>query len=322
MWRHLFLLFVMLGLAAQPVIVSAADKKPAKRVVHKYKASKVKASRSSNSQLKKVTYNPGSLEADGSNIAILQLASSKALIVNQLTGEKLYSKGEDELAPIASLTKLMTAMVVLDSKLPMDEVITINEEDIDTLKNTHSRLRLGTELTRGELLQLAIMASENRAASALGRSYPGGLPAFLNAMHAKAAMLGMTNTRFEDATGLNSANVSTAADLVRMVQAAYEYPEIRNLSTTPSHQVSIFGSKAPINYVNTNILVRKSDWIIGLSKTGFINEAGRCLVMQAEIAGQPMIIVLLNSLGKSSRIGDANRIRKWIESSSAFKNMS
>lgn len=322
MWRHLFLLFVMLGLAAQPVIVSAADKKPAKRVVHKYKASKVKASRSSNSQLKKVTYNPGSLEADGSNIAILQLASSKALIVNQLTGEKLYSKGEDELAPIASLTKLMTAMVVLDSKLPMDEVITINEEDIDTLKNTHSRLRLGTELTRGELLQLAIMASENRAASALGRSYPGGLPAFLNAMDAKAAMLGMTNTRFEDATGLNSANVSTAADLVRMVQAAYEYPEIRNLSTTPSHQVSIFGSKAPINYVNTNILVRKSDWIIGLSKTGFINEAGRCLVMQAEIAGQPMIIVLLNSLGKSSRIGDANRIRKWIESSSAFKNMS
>jgi serine-type D-Ala-D-Ala endopeptidase (penicillin-binding protein 7) len=322
MWRHLFLLFVMLGLAAQPVIVSAADKKPAKHVVHKYKASKVKASRSSNSQLKKVTYNPGSLEADGSNIAILQLASSKALIVNQLTGEKLYSKGEDELAPIASLTKLMTAMVVLDAQLPMDEVITINEEDIDTLKNTHSRLRLGTELTRGELLQLAIMASENRAASALGRSYPGGLPAFLNAMHAKAAMLGMTHTHFEDSTGLNSANVSTAADLVRMVQAAYEYPEIRNLSTTPSHQVSIFGSKTPINYVNTNILVRKSDWIIGLSKTGFINEAGRCLVMQAEIAGQPMIIVLLNSLGKSSRIGDANRIRKWIESSSAFKNMS
>ncbi|HZV62578.1 MAG TPA: D-alanyl-D-alanine endopeptidase [Methylophilaceae bacterium] len=323
MWRNVFLLFVMLGLVIQPVVVSAADKKPAKRVVHKYKASKAKVSRVSKAQVKKVNYAPGGVEDDNnSNIAILQLASSKALIVNQVTGEKIYSKDEDELAPIASLTKLMTAMVVLDAKLPLDEVITISQDDVDTLKNTHSRLRVGTELTRAELLQLAIMASENRAASALGRTYPGGLPAFLNAMHAKAAMLGMTNTHFSDATGLNSANVSTAADLVKMVQAAYEYPEIRNVSTAPSHRVPVFGSSKPINYVNTNALVRKSDWIIGLSKTGFINEAGRCLVMQAEIAGQPMIIVLLNSWGKYSRIGDANRIRRWIESSSSFKNMS
>jgi len=324
MLRYLFLLFVTLGLVMQPVVVAAADKKPAKRVVHKYKASKAKIARASKAELKKVNYNPGGLENDStdSNIAILQLASSKALIVNQLTGEKIYSKGEEELAPIASLTKLMTAMVVLDARLPMDEIITINSEDVDTLKNTHSRLRIGTQLTRAELLQLAIMASENRAASALGRSYPGGLSAFINAMHAKATMLGMTHTQFLDATGLNSGNVSTAADLVRMVQAAYEYPEIREASTAPSHQVPVFGSSKQINYVNTNALVRKSDWIIGLSKTGFINEAGRCLVMQAEIAGQPMIIVLLNSWGKYSRIGDANRIRKWIESSTSFKNMS
>jgi D-alanyl-D-alanine endopeptidase (penicillin-binding protein 7) len=324
MLRYLFLLFVTLGLVMQPVVVSAADKKPTKRVVHKYKTSKAKVSRASKAELKKVNYHQDSLENEDSdtNIAILQLASSKALIVNQLTGEKIYSKGEDELAPIASLTKLMTAMVVLDARLPMDEIITINREDIDTLKNTHSRLRIGTQLTRAELLQLAIMASENRAASALGRSYPGGLPAFINAMHAKATMLGMTHTQFMDATGLNSGNVSTAADLVRMVQAAYEYPEIRDASTAPSHQVPVLGSSKQINYVNTNALVRKSDWIIGLSKTGFINEAGRCLVMQAEIAGQPMIIVLLNSWGKYSRIGDANRIRKWIESSTSFKNMS
>ena len=325
MLRYLFLLFVTLGLVIQPVVVSAADKKPAKRVVHKYKASKAKVARASKpAELKKVNYSPDGLENEDAdaNIAILQLASSKAMIVNQLTGEKIYSKGEDELAPIASLTKLMTAMVVLDARLPMDEMITINKEDLDTLKNTHSRLRIGTQLTRAELLQLAIMASENRAASALGRSYPGGLPAFINAMHAKATMLGMTHTHFADATGLNSGNVSTAADLVKMVQAAYEYPEIRDASTAPSHQVPVFGSSKQINYVNTNALVRKSDWIIGLSKTGFINEAGRCLVMQAEIAGQPMIIVLLNSWGKYSRIGDANRIRKWIESSTSFKNMS
>ena len=147
------------------------------------------------------------------------------------------------------------------------------------------------------------------------------MPVFLNAMRAKATMLGMTHSQFYDATGLNSANVSTAEDLVKMVRAAYEYPEIRNVTTTASHEVPVYGTSKPINYLNTNVLVRNSDWIIGLSKTGFINEAGRCLVMQAEIAGQPLIIVLLDSWGKYSRIGDANRIRKWIESSNPFRNM-
>jgi D-alanyl-D-alanine endopeptidase (penicillin-binding protein 7) len=209
----------------------------------------------------------------------------------------------------------MTAMVLLDANLPMDEHLTISNADIDFLKNTTSRLRVGTQLTRGELLQLALMSSENRAASALGRYYPGGLEVFIAAMNVKALELGMVNTHFTDPTGLDSENISTAEDLVKMVRAAYQYPEIRRVSTSTSQEVQISGLKRPLNFINTNVLVRKSDWVIGLSKTGFINEAGRCLVMQAEIAGQPLIIVLLDSYGKYSRIGDANRIRKWIESS-------
>ena len=309
MLRNALLVFFTLGLVMQPTFVSAADKKPVKRVVSKHKHSVMR--------LEKVNYKRDPAES----IGILKLASSKALIVNQETGEVLYGKSVDEPTPIASVTKLMTAMVVLDAKLPMDEAITITDEDVDTLKGTHSRLRIGTQLTRAELLQIALMASENRAASALGRTYPGGMPAFLNAMRAKATMLGMAHTQFYDATGLNSANVSTAEDLVKMVRAAYEYPEIRNVTTTASHEVPVYGASKPVNYLNTNVLVRNSDWIIGLSKTGFINEAGRCLVMQAEIAGQPLIIVLLDSWGKYSRIGDANRIRKWIETSNPFRNM-
>jgi D-alanyl-D-alanine endopeptidase (penicillin-binding protein 7) len=248
-----------------------------------------------------------------------KLASSKALIVNQETGEILYAKNVDQQTPIASVTKLMTAMVMLDANLPMDEFLTINESDIDLLKGTSSRLRMGTVLSRAELLQLAIMSSENRAASALGRNYPGGVNAFVNAMNVKAHMLGMTHSHFADPTGLNSDNYSTAQDLVRMVRAAYQYPQIRQVSTTASQQVAINGLRNPMNFMNTNVLVRNSDWVIGLSKTGYISEAGRCLVMQAEIGGQPMIIVLLDSEGKNSRIGDAQRIRKWIESSNGMK---
>jgi D-alanyl-D-alanine endopeptidase (penicillin-binding protein 7) len=243
----------------------------------------------------------------------LRLASAKALVVNQLTGETIFAKNTDLPAPIASVTKLMTAMVMLDANLPMDELLTISNEDVDYLKHTHSRLSVGTELTRGELLQLALMASENRAASALGRNYPGGITAFVRAMNVKAEMLGMRASRFVDSTGLDSNNVSTAEDLAKMVSAAYQYPQIRQVSTTPSQEITLYGRRNPLNFVNTNALVRGGKWVIGLSKTGFINEAGRCLVMQAEISGQPMIIVLLNSEGKLSRIGDANRIRKWIE---------
>jgi len=222
-------------------------------------------------------------------------------------------KNTSQSTPIASVTKLMTAMVMLDAHLPMDDLLFIGDEDVDYLKRTHSRLNVGTQLTRGELLQLALMSSENRAASALARNYPGGIGVFMAAMNRKAEVLGMKSTHFYDATGLDSNNVSTAEDLVKMVNAAYHYPEIRQVTTTASQEITLYGRENPINFVNTNSLVRGSDWVIGLSKTGFINEAGRCLVMQAEISGQPMIIVLLDSAGKQSRIGDANRIRKWIE---------
>jgi D-alanyl-D-alanine endopeptidase (penicillin-binding protein 7) len=244
----------------------------------------------------------------------LELASSKALVINQLTGETIYAKNTNVVTPIASVTKLMTAMVTLDAHLPMDDILFIGEDDVDYLKGTSSRLAVGSALTRAELLQLALMSSENRAAAALGRNYPGGIHAFITAMNLKAAMLGMKDTHFVDATGLDSSNVSTADDLFKMVNAAHQYPEIRQITTTASQEVQIYGHRYPTNFVNTNALVRSdSNWVIGLSKTGFINEAGRCLVMQAEITGQPVIIVLLDSVGKFTRIGDANRIRKWLE---------
>jgi serine-type D-Ala-D-Ala endopeptidase (penicillin-binding protein 7) len=248
---------------------------------------------------------------DGSSA--LQLASSKALILNQNTGEVVYAKNTNLSTPIASITKLMTAMVMLDANLPLDEKIEVTEEDVDYLKGSSSRLPIGSVLSRGDMLHIALMASENRAASAIGRNYPGGLAAFVAAMNAKAQSLGMKNSHFVDSTGLESENVSTAEDLVKMVQAAYVYPEIRLATTSPSHDVYISDREYPTSFKNTNGLVRKGEWDIGLSKTGYISEAGRCLVMQAKIAGEPMILVLLDSNGKLTRIGDANRIRKWVE---------
>lgn len=255
--------------------------------------------------------------------APLKLKSSKAIVINQLTGETIYEKNKSIVTPIASVTKLMTAMVALDAHLPMSDYLTISQQDIDSLKGSSSRLRVGTKLTRGELLQLALMSSENRAASALSRYYPGGKQAFIDAMNTKAAMLGMRRAHFVDPTGLNSRNVATASDLVTMVNAAYQYEEIRNITTTASQAVIVKGRSRPLKYVNTNALVRgNSKWDIGLSKTGYISEAGRCLVMQAEIAGEPMIIVLLDSNGKNTRLGDANRIRKWFELSQAQRSAS
>ncbi len=248
---------------------------------------------------------------DGSGV--LQLASSKALIINQNTGEVVYAKNTNSPSPIASITKLMTAMVMLDAKQSLDETIYVSDEDVDYVKGTRSRLFVGAGLTRGDMLQLALMSSENRAASSLASNYPGGHPSFVKAMNTKALALGLANTRFVDPTGLESENVSTAEDLAKMVQAAYQYQEIRMATTSPSHEVYIGERVNPTNFVNTNGLVRGGEWEIGLSKTGFINEAGRCLVMQAKIAGEPMIIVLLDSYGKLTRIGDANRIRKWME---------
>jgi len=251
-------------------------------------------------------------DADEVRVARLKLESNAALVLDQQSGEILYGKNAQTVAPIASITKLMTAMVVLDANLDPDEKILITQDDIDLLRGSHSRLRVGAVLTRDELLRLALMASENRAASALGRSYPGELGAFVRAMNLKAQLLGMTGSHFADSTGLSSTNVSTAEDLATLVRAAHRYPLIREYTTSTGYAVHL-GGRRPVAFHNTNRLVGSGAWDIGLSKTGFINEAGRCLVMQATLAGRAVIIVLLDSWGKYSRIGDANRIRKWLE---------
>lgn len=243
--------------------------------------------------------------------ASLGLQSSAVLVMDQVSGSVLYEKNSHAVLPIASITKLMTAMVTLDAQPNLYEVMTISDEDVDVLKGTRSRLKVGTSLTKEEMLRLALMSSENRAAASLSRYYPGGRPAFVAAMNRKAQALGLTDTRFEDSTGLTSANVSSAHDLVKMVAAAHQYPLIREFSTSTGYDVMVDGRVQ--SYHNTNALVSSSAWDIGLSKTGFINEAGKCLVMQAWFNQKPMIIVLLDSWGKMTRIGDANRIKKWVE---------
>ncbi len=241
-----------------------------------------------------------------------KLGSAMALIYDEQGQRPLYTKNADAVVPIASITKLMTAMVVLDANLPLDEPISIEAEDRDHLKGTRSRMRNGMTLTRGELLKLALMASENRAAAALARTYPGGTQVVLAMMNAKARELGMNSTQFLDPTGLHSDNVSTAQDLVKMVMAAQNYELIRQYTTSQSHVVNVDGRRS-LRFVNTNPLVRNASWDIGLSKTGYISEAGRCLVMQAKIMQRPMVIVLLDSWGKRTRVGDAVRIKNWME---------
>jgi D-alanyl-D-alanine endopeptidase (penicillin-binding protein 7) len=243
--------------------------------------------------------------------------SSGVLVLDPTTGETLYAKNADQQAPIASITKLMTAMVVLDAKLPLDEAIEITDEDVDHVKNTTSRLPVGSYFRRDDLLRLALMASENRAAAALGHSYPGGIEAFVAAMNEKAQVLGLTQTHYVDSSGLSPENVSSPADLGKLVAAASQYELIREYTTTPAVTVQLPNSKRKLSFINTNGLVRHSDWKIGLSKTGYINEAGKCLVMQAMIANQPIVIVLLDSWGRLTRIADANRIRHWLEKNSS-----
>ena len=241
----------------------------------------------------------------------LDLRSSVALVTDQRTGEVLLSKNPDAVLPIASITKVMTSLVVLDAQLPLAEAVEISAEDIDTEKGSRSRLRPGTRLTRAELLQLALMSSENRAAHALARHYPGGMPAFVAAMNAKARQLGMTASRFSDPTGLSDRNVSNAHDLARMLRAAYDYPLVRQFSTAP--ELTVDAGYRMISFRNTNRLIDHSSWSIGLQKTGYIAEAGRCLVMQANIESRPVLMVLLDSAGRYSRFGDAQRIRDWLE---------
>jgi D-alanyl-D-alanine endopeptidase (penicillin-binding protein 7) len=248
-----------------------------------------------------------------------QVRSHIALIFDEQTQRPLFNKNAEMVAPIASITKLMTAMVVLDAQLPMDEAVSVTEDDSGTRKRARSRLRIGMTFTRGELLKMALMASENRAALALAKSYPGGTTAAVAAMNAKAYSLGMHNTRFYDPTGLSHENVSTAYDLAKMVIAARHYDLIQQYSTAAAFHVDGMDGRA-LRFSNTNPLVRSASWDIGVSKTGFISEAGLCLVMEATISQRPVVIVLLNSWGKRTRIGDANRIRKWMESAYAHEH--
>ncbi|PXW98610.1 murein-DD-endopeptidase [Sphaerotilus hippei] len=242
----------------------------------------------------------------------LDLKSSVALVMDQDTSEVLFAKNSQAVLPIASLTKMMTGLVVVEARQPLHEVLEVTEDDIDTERNSSSRLAVGTQLSREEMLHLALMSSENRAAHALGRHYPGGLTAFVAAMNRKASQLGMNDTRYVDPTGLSSRNQSSASDLARLVKAAYQQPLLREFSTSTELAVSV--GKRTLQYHNTNRLVQSPSWDIGLQKTGYIIEAGRCLVMQAQLAGRKLIMVFLDSTGKYSRLGDAERVRQWVES--------
>jgi D-alanyl-D-alanine endopeptidase (penicillin-binding protein 7) len=243
------------------------------------------------------------------------LRSASALVLDA-QGNVIYGKDVDTIRPIASITKLMTAMVILDSGLDLEEPITVTRADRDLVRMTGSRLDYGATLTRREMILLAVMSSENRAASALGRHYPGGLERFVDHMNRKARGLGMQHTRFADPAGLRSENVSTASDLAVMISAADQYPLIREASTTTRMDVRPFRDRGPLTYGNTNRLLKNPTWDIELSKTGYLNEAGRCLVMQARIEGEDVSIVLLNSFGKLTPFGDSNRLRKWLLASS------
>lgn len=242
----------------------------------------------------------------------LDLHSSVALVVDQDTHEILYRKNDQAVLPIASLTKLMTGLVIAEANLPMDEPIRITQADVDTEKGSSSRLAVGTVLSRGELMHLSLMSSENRAANALGRTYPGGLAAFVDKMNQRAGSLGMKDTRYVEPTGLSSRNQSSAMDLAVLVAAAYKEPMLRELSTSHGREVEV--GRRTLQYNNTNRLVKNPAWDIGLQKTGYISEAGRCLVMQTQVSGRKLIMVFLDSAGKLSRLGDAERVRHWIES--------
>ena len=318
---------------AQPVAKQASAKKVAQkgkaaaraskaastRVVKKSSTAVVRAGRSSSTRVvrgnRKLDPALASAVDQWQSHDHLAVSSGSALVIAQDGGEALYEKNARVVVPIASITKVMTAMVVLDSMPNLQAPIAITDDDVDYLKGSRSRLQVGAVLTREMALLLALMSSENRAAHALARHYPGGMPAFLSAMNRKAASLGMTRTHFDDPTGLTSTNVSTAHDLARMVAAAHRYPLIREFSTTSGVTAEVKGRD--LEYRNTNQLVKSPTWEIGLSKTGYIQEAGKCLVMQARVADRPVVIVLLDSSGKQTRIGDANRIKRWMESASA-----
>ena len=321
---NLSLIAVVASFAALPAQATTTKKKAAsakeavvKRSAVKPAAVKAKAVRKSVVLKPVVAQKPsyGQLAGLHGMHDELALKSSVAFVMDQDTKEVLLRKNELAVLPIASITKLMTGLLISEAKLPMDEMITITQNDVDTEKGSSSRLRVGTELSRGELLHLALMSSENRAAHALGRTYPGGLDYFVTLMNQKAKMIGMSDTRYVEPTGLSSKNQSSARDLATLVNVAHGDPLLRELSTSVEYEVDV-GNRT-LQYKNTNRLVKNPDWDIGLQKTGYIVEAGQCLVMQARVAGRKLIMVFLDSTGKLSRIADAERVKRWVENSSA-----
>jgi D-alanyl-D-alanine endopeptidase (penicillin-binding protein 7) len=320
--------------AAQASTSSAAPKQPAKQAqaptpkqakpaskpqqtkAQQKKTQQVKKKSQQTKKVARTPRNPNDRMSAGSKLGLqsamteASLKSSSVLVVDQISGEILFEKNPDSVLPIASITKLMTALVVAEADLPMSEMLRITQEDADLEKGVGSRLRVGTQLTRGELMHLALMSSENRAAHALGRAYPGGMDAFVVAMNIKARQLGMSATQFTEPTGLNAGNISSPRDLVRLVEEAYLVPLIREYSTAQNLMVRV-GSRSQ-QFRNSNALVRTEAWELGLSKTGFIREAGRCLVMQAEVERRPVILVMLDAPGTQHRLRDAEMIRRWL----------
>ncbi len=310
--RRISIMLVCLFLSSGSFALTVDDPAGAAPLKQSYTQRSHRPSYSARERTRPIYRRPKHETLQSKQIGKLRLASASALVIDQADGAMLYAKNIGTRQPIASITKLMTAMVVLDTQQPLDEKISVTDDDVDHIKFSTSRLTVGSVLTRFELLQLALMSSENRAAAALARNYPGGTPAFVEAMNAKAKMIGMDNSTFADASGLDQRNTSTASDLARMVGAAYGYDVIRQVSTTSSYIVETDNYR-PTQYRNTNALVSNKDWDIGLSKTGFIREAGHCLVMQAQISTRNLIIILLDGQGKMTRVGDANRIKKWLE---------
>ena len=318
---------LLLAISAVPTAVSAqskttaAKKRPAVTASKTVKKSKVIAQKTDKKRVRVVAQKAVPMRASYGQMAGLQavddpldLRSSVALVIDQDTREVLFRKNDHAVLPIASLTKLMTGLVISDARLPMSEMIAITQADVDTEKGSSSRLAVGTVLSRGDLLHLALMSSENRAAHALGRTFPGGLDVFVSRMNARAQALGMVDTRYVEPTGLSSRNQSSANDLAVLVGAAYKEPVLRELSTSHGREIEV--GRRTLQYNNTNRLVKSADWDIGLQKTGYISEAGQCLVMQAQVAGRKLIMVFLDSAGKLSRIADAERVRRWVEKSS------
>ena len=329
-WAHglttALMAVVLLAVSTMPTTVLAQNKKEAdkkrpvaiaKKAAHKSQPGATKAKKRvavSAQKIGAVRASYGQMAGLHASSDPLDLRSSVALVIDQDTREVLFRKNNNAVLPIASLTKLMTGLVISEAQLPMSEMIAITQADVDTEKGSSSRLAVGTVLSRGDLLHLAMMSSENRAAHALGRTFPGGVDTFVSRMNARAQALGMSDTRYVEPTGLSSRNQSSANDLAVLVGAAYKEPVLRELSTSHGREIEV--GRRTLQYNNTNRLVKSSQWDIGLQKTGYISEAGQCLVMQAQVAGRKLIMVFLDSTGKLSRIADAERVRRWVEKSS------